>query len=148
MELMKQLSQYFLDTKLVSREQMDSWMEGGTIEHVGNETEFGFELCRCRYQAIFSFERFNQPPATLFAMVTGWLQTNDSLRGELELSEPDIDIDINDDNVADVQLSIEFIEPVYLVEDPINGIIEAYGKKWAFDAYALSVAETLTGIQT
>ena len=45
-----------------------------------------------------------------------------------------------DNDTADVDIILEFIEPQYLAEDP-DGDIEAFGKTWAFVPFDLWVAE-------
>lgn len=45
-----------------------------------------------------------------------------------------------DNDLADVDITLEFNEPLYLAEDPA-GEIEAHGKTWAFVPFDLWIAE-------
>ncbi|MNP73533.1 hypothetical protein D3C76_1702580 [compost metagenome] len=45
-----------------------------------------------------------------------------------------------DNDLFDVELTVQFVEPQYLAEDD-NGEFEAFGKTWAFVPYDLWVAE-------
>ena len=50
------------------------------------------------------------------------------------------DIDMLDNDLADVEITVEFVEPQYLAEDP-DGEIEAFGQTWSFIPFDLWVAE-------
>ena len=45
-----------------------------------------------------------------------------------------------DNDLADVEITVEFVEPQYLAEDP-DGEIEAFGQTWAFVPFDLWIAE-------
>jgi hypothetical protein len=45
-----------------------------------------------------------------------------------------------DNDLADVDIKLQFKEPQYLTEDPA-GEIEAFGRTWAFVPFELWVAE-------
>ena len=49
-------------------------------------------------------------------------------------------IDMLDNDLADVEITVEFVEPQYLAEDP-DGEIEAFGQTWSFIPFDLWVAE-------
>lgn len=72
------------------------------------------------------------------ALVGSWLETNDQDRDELPA--PQFDIAMLDNDLADVDITLEFNEPQYLAEDP-DGEIEAFGKTWAFVPFDLWTAE-------
>ena len=74
------------------------------------------------------------------ALVGSWLEGNDTDRDRYDLPAPKFDISMLDNDLADVEITLEFVEPQYLAEDP-NGEIEAFEKTWAFVPFDLWVAE-------
>ena len=77
-------------------------------------------------------------PGRLMALVGSWLETNDPDRDDLAAVQ--FDITMLDDDLADVDIKLEFSEPQYLAEDP-DGEIIAFGKTWSFIPFDLWVAE-------
>src|SRR5690606_17687920 len=92
-----------------------------------------------RYRAVIVMERFADHPGRLMALLGSWLETSDPDRDD-DLPAPTFDIEQLDNDLADVELTVEFIEPQYLAEDA-EGEIEAFGKRWAFVPFDLWIAE-------
>ncbi|MCX2834463.1 phage tail protein [Microbulbifer thermotolerans] len=130
LEKLKGITAHLLDANLVAAEQLDSWMENGQLETASKSLGNGLRVCRQSYDAVIQIERYAGDPALLFALVTTWLMEHDSERVDLELPEPDVDIDVIDERVADVEITIRFTEDVDLVEDG-SGPISYRGKRWA-----------------
>jgi hypothetical protein len=70
--------------------------------------------------------------------VGSWLEGSDHDRDDLPAAK--FDITMLDNDLADVDITLEFNEPQYLAEDPA-GEIEAFGKTWAFVPFDLWIAE-------
>lgn len=85
----------------------------------------------------FPFKKFD--PATLYAILGAWLMDYDS-RDEYELADPDVQIAIEDENNAELLITVEFREPIMVVEDP-DGLIELRGKTYKIAPYEIWVAE-------
>ena len=66
------------------------------------------------------------------------MENNDEDRDGLAATV--FDITMLDDDLADVDIKLQFSEPQYLTEDP-DGEIEAIGQTWAFVPFELWVAE-------
>ncbi|MFC6633540.1 phage tail protein [Microbulbifer taiwanensis] len=115
---------------LVASEQFASWMENGTLETASKNLGNGIRVCRQAYDAVIQIERYGADPALLFALVTTWLMEHDKERLDLQLPEPNIDVDVIDDQLADVEITIRFSESVDLVEED-SGPISYLGKRWA-----------------
>ncbi|MGY5721257.1 phage tail protein [bacterium 19MO03SA05] len=109
----------------------------------------GMDLMYQKYKAEFYLDRFpfkKYDPAVLFANVGAWLLDNDDERNySNELSDPDIDVVIEDENSAEVLIIIEFEEAVKVIEDE-NGPIYWRGKNWRIAEYEIWVAETLRDV--
>ncbi|WP_227443046.1 MULTISPECIES: phage tail protein [Pseudomonas syringae group] len=77
--------------------------------------------------------------ARLFALVGSWLETHDQDRDGL----PNVvfDVVMLDNDLADVDIKLQFTEAQYLAEDPA-GEIEAFGGIWSFVPFELWVAES------
>ncbi|AYN13912.1 phage tail protein [Pseudomonas monteilii] len=140
MRKIQALTAYLLERQLVPPEQLDSWVEQMDSELIWKETERGLHMADMTYRAIFDLERFNGSPSRLLALVGTWLEANDPDRDDLPapafVIEP---IDLDND-LFDVELTLQFVEPQYLAEDD-DGEFQAFGKTWAFVPYDLWVAE-------
>ena len=140
MRKIQALTAYLLDRQLVLPEQLESWVEQMDSELIWKETERGLHMGDMTYRAIFDLERFNGSPSRLLALVGTWLEANDPDRDDLPapafVIEP---IDLDND-LFDVELTLQFVEPQYLAEDD-DGEFQAFGKTWAFVPYDLWVAE-------
>ncbi|MFK0311890.1 phage tail protein [Pseudomonas sp. NPDC090233] len=140
MRKIQALTAYLLDRQLVLPEQLESWVEQMDSELIWKETERGLHMGDMTYRAIFDLERFNGSPSRLLALVGTWLESNDPDREDLPapafVIEP---IDLDND-LFDVELTLQFVEPQYLAEDD-DGEFQAFGKTWAFVPYDLWIAE-------
>ncbi|MCE0874095.1 phage tail protein [Pseudomonas monteilii] len=140
MRKIQALTAYLLDRQLVLPEQLQSWVEQMDSELIWKETERGLHMGDMTYRAIFDLERFNGSPSRLLALVGTWLEANDPDREDLPapafVIEP-IDLD---NELFDVELTLQFVEPQYLAEDD-DGEFQAFGKTWAFVPYDLWIAE-------
>ncbi|MCY1458616.1 P2 phage tail completion protein R (GpR) [compost metagenome] len=93
-----------------------------------------------RYRAVIIMESFNDHPGRLMALVGSWLASHDPDRDE-DLAAPAFAIEMLDQDLADVEITLEFVEPQYLAEDPA-GEIEAFDTTWSFIPFDLWVAES------
>lgn len=141
MEKLRALTLYLTERRLVPPEQLDSWAEQINLTMVWKPQTAGLHMGDMRYKAILVLERFAAHPGRLMALVGSWLESNDSTRSDLDLPPPVFDIDQLDADNADVEITLEFIEPQYLAEQE-DGEIEAFDKRWAFIPFDLWVAES------
>lgn len=137
---LKALTAYLEERRLVEPEQFDSWTEQVSLELIWKPDRDGLHMSDMRYRAVFALERFTDHPARLMALVASWLETHDPDRHRHDLPAPLFAVEPLDADTFDVELSLEFIEPQYLAEDP-TGEIEAFGKTWAFIPFDLWTAE-------
>lgn len=132
------LTKFLKERRLVLPEQLDSWTDQVTLDLFWKPDVDGLHMGDMRYSATIIFASFADHPARLMALVGSWLETNDKNRNDLPA--PKFDVSMLDNDLADVEITLEFIEPQYLAEDP-NGEIEAFEKTWAFVPFDLWVAE-------
>jgi hypothetical protein len=137
---LKALTAYLMERRLVEPEQFGSWTEQVSLELIWKPDRDGLHMSDMRYRAVFALERFTDHPARLMALVASWLETHDPDRHRHDLPAPLFAVEPLDADTFDVELSLEFIEPQYLAEDP-TGEIEAFGKTWAFIPFDLWTAE-------
>jgi len=135
---LKALTAYLIERQLVAAEQLDSWTDQVNLELIWKPDEQGMRMGDMNYTATIALERFADHPGRLMALVGSWLETNDDDRDDLQPAQ--FDITMLDDDLADVDIKLEFSEPQYLAEDPAGEII-AYGKTWSFIPFDLWVAE-------
>ena len=134
------LTKYLIACRLVPSEQLDSWTDQVTVDLIWKPDLDGLHMSDMRYTATIALERFADHPGRLLALVGSWLENNDQGRDRDELPAPKFDISMLDNDLADVDITLEFNEPQYLAEDPA-GEIEAFGKTWAFVPFDLWIAE-------
>ena len=132
------LTRYLLDRNLVAPEQLDSWTDQVQLELIWKPDVQGMHMGDMNYSATIVLERFADNPARLMALVGSWLENNDEDRDGLPATV--FDITMLDNDLADVDIKLQFSEPQYLTEDP-DGEIEAFGQTWAFVPFELWVAE-------
>lgn len=132
------LTAYLIERQLVATEQLDSWTDQVQLELVWKPDTKGMHMGDMNYSATIALERFADHPARLMALVGSWLENNDEDRDGLPATV--FDITMLDNDLADVDIKLQFSEPQYLTEDP-EGEIEAFGQTWAFVPFELWVAE-------
>ena len=135
---LRALTAYLQERGLVAPEQLDSWTDQVNLELVWKPDTKGMHMGDMNYSATIVLERFADNPARLMALVGSWLENNDEDRDGLAATV--FDITMLDDDLADVDIKLQFSEPQYLTEDP-DGEIEAIGQTWAFVPFELWVAE-------
>jgi len=136
---LRALTTFLLERRLVAPEQLDSWAEQVTLNLTWKPDLDGLHLGDMRYRAVIVMERFADHPGRLMALLGSWLENSDPDRPD-DLPAPTFDIEQLDNDLADVELTLEFIEPQYLAEAD-DGEIEAFGKRWAFVPFDLWIAE-------
>ncbi|MFJ3412323.1 phage tail protein [Pseudomonas protegens] len=138
MNKLRALTTFLIDRQLVAPEQVDSFAEQVNLDLFWKNGAMGLHMGDMRYRAVLVLERFAENPALLMALVGSWLETHDPDRDDLPA--PAFVIEQLDSDLADVELTLEFIEPQHLAEDP-NGSIDAFGKKWGLVDFELWTAE-------
>ena len=136
---LKALTTYLIGRQLVLPEQLDSWTDQVSLELVWKPDLQGMHMGDMNYTATIVLERFADHPGRLMALVGSWLETNDEDRDGLPAVQ--FDITMLDDDLADVDIKLQFTEPQYLAEDPA-GEITAFKKTWSFIPFELWIAES------
>jgi hypothetical protein len=128
------LTAFIINLDLVAVEQIDSWVESPQIIPSGRcLTADGVILFRHEYDAVISIERYphsRHPAELLFAHICAWLLDHDSDRDQI--ATPRTDVDILDDDTADIEITISFEEDVQGVSDPA-GPIKLNGQRYRLD---------------
>lgn len=140
MDKLRALTRDLVDRFLVPPEQFDSWAEQVTLSLNWKPSEQGLHMGDMRYRAVIVIARFADNPARLMALLGAWLEVNDPGRDDDQLAAPVIEVDQLTPDVADIELQLDFIEPLHLAEDA-DGEIHAFNKRWAFVPYDLWIAE-------
>lgn len=130
LEKLTALTAHISDYNLLMPEQFDSWMENGKM--IPFNKKMGADqlvICRYQYDAVFTFEGYTGSPDMLMVIICAWLIENDNDRDKYNLAAPDIDVDMVDDNRANVEVTITFSESIDLVKDEL-GLIHIHGARW------------------
>ncbi|MCL8302176.1 phage tail protein [Pseudomonas mosselii] len=140
MNKLRALTAFLLEANLVLPEQLDSWVDQVNLDLIWKPTgNGGMHMGDMRYRAVVVLERFAGQPALLMALVGSWLESNDPDRDD-DMPVPAFAVEPLDNDLFDVELTIEFEEGQHLVEDP-DGQIESGGKKYGLGQAELWVAE-------
>ena len=134
------LTKHLIERNLVAPELLDSWAEQVILEMIWKPDVDGMHMANMRYRAVIVLERFADHPGRLMALLGSWLENHDQDRHRHELPAPVFAIDMLDNDLADVEVTLEFVEPQYLAED-LDGEIEAFGQTWSFIPFDLWIAE-------
>lgn len=123
---------------------LDSWMEQGQLRlEPKNMGPTGVNVALLTYRAVYTLEGlpFREcDPAVLLATVCAWLQDHDDQRAAFELPDPEFAITENDEHSADLEVQVEFVEPLRLSPDP-QGPVIWNGQRWAVMPYEIWVAD-------
>ncbi|WP_027361104.1 phage tail protein [Halodesulfovibrio aestuarii] len=139
------LTSYLLQTAGITKEQVLSVADRGETIPTGRDLGHGVELGVFKYDALIQVEDFNGNSSELLLLVMGWLHDNDKDRDHAGLADPEVDASLNDDFTADVDLAIEFEEPLQIVPDE-QGSILFNGRRWRVADVPIDVAEELAGM--
>lgn len=129
--------------QLIMPERFDSWMEDGKLTPANKNLGADQLLIgRLHYDALLSFEAFTGNPALLMAVVCAWLIDHDPTRDDDQLPQPDIDVDMVDDNRADVEIRIRFRDDIEMVRDAA-GPLAMNGEQWTLAESAIFEPDTV-----
>ena len=146
MKLLQGLASYLLKQSRLNRENFHALADKGELFLSGKDLGNGIELARFKYDAVIQIERYPGDAFEIMALVMGWLSENDNEREFLELADPEINVDLNDRKTADIELVVEFDEPIQLIPDP-QGAIRAYDQNWRVDTVPIDVADDLNDME-
>lgn len=147
LEKMQALATHLLSHNLFSAEQFDYWMENGTSDYTGKKVGNGYLICRFRYDAVFSVERYSQSADLFLVFLNIWLMENDCTRNELELPMPSVEVNPLDDQTVDLEVKITFEEGITIVPDD-EGLVLFRGNRYSVapavitDASKVGVGDT------
>lgn len=117
LEKMQALASHLLSQNLFAAEQFDYWMENGSNEYSSKKIGNGFLICRFRYDAVFSVERYNQSADLFLVLLSVWLMDNDCMRNDLDLPMPTVDVTPLDDTNVDLEVKVTFEENITILPD-------------------------------
>ena len=143
---LQDLTDYLIGLKFVPRENLESWVDLCTVIPASVNMGKYYELCRLHHRCTLLIERYTGDSRLITAWIAAWLKDHDSDRDNDRLPDPDIDIEALDASGTqwDVDVSIEFIEPVLIHPDDANGTITWNGSQWSLiDQPVIDTAEEL-----
>lgn len=142
MKKMTLLSSYLTSVNLFTASQLSSWVEDVSLrigaKHEGNQ----ILLHTNRYRAVILVENYDYGVNDIEkfnAHVAVWLAENDN-RSDLDEPAPSIAIDLLDDSVADLELTLMFEEDVYISPSD-SGDIQYNNRSWTLEEADHDVAE-------
>ncbi|PJE55641.1 phage tail protein [Marinomonas sp. BSi20584] len=143
MKKLAALRAFLVGTGCFNSEKFEAWPE--ELEQVSRGKLEGNRvlLYTMKYRAAYSIEEYaycKYPFEILHTKLITWLADNDE-RSDMEGREPKIDVDLLDDETANIEITLDFEEDVYITEDE-SGDIEYFGKMWRLDAPDHDVAES------
>ncbi|HEX9701324.1 MAG TPA: phage tail protein [Rhodospirillales bacterium] len=139
------LAKYLQQVTGLHRERFTAFADQGTLIPTGRDLGNGIEIGIFKYDAVIQIERYPGDAYHLLAVVSAWLADNDATRDDDGLADPDVDIGLNDDRTADVDLSVEFEERIQIVPQD-GGPIAFDGRDWAVVDVPVDFAESVDGM--
>lgn len=136
--IVSHLNSSVLDNKI------EAWQERAAIVVDGEDRGNGGHIAAYwRYEAIISIEEFPHrllDPRNVFALLACWLADYDRERDIHELDDPEITVDVINEESADVLIEIEMMEPIEMIPDE-QGLISWRNQKYRVQAVPIDVAE-------
>ncbi|EHH1259603.1 phage tail protein [Vibrio alginolyticus] len=136
--IVSHLNSSVLDNKI------EAWQERAAIVVDGEDRGNGGHIAAYwRYEAIISIEEFPHrllDPRNVFALLACWLADYDKERDIHELDDPEITVDVINEESADVLIEIEMMEPIEMIPDE-QGLITWRNQKYRVQAVPIDVAE-------
>ncbi|MEK1977968.1 phage tail protein [Vibrio parahaemolyticus] len=136
--IVSHLNSSVLDNKI------DAWQERAAIVVDGEDRGNGGHIAAYwRYEAIISIEAFPHrllDPRNVFALLACWLADYDRERDIHELDDPEITVDVINEESADVLIEIEMMEPIEMIHDE-QGLITWRNQRYRVQAVPIDVAE-------
>lgn len=144
------LCKHLVDTQQCRIEQLESFVDRCTLTQDPSMCGHYSELCQVRSDCTLQIDDFNGGAITLLAQISAWLQDQDDTdqRDRLKLPDPELDITLlNKSGKSDIDLTVSFIDPLLLREDP-TGNISWQGQQWSVISEPdISTADTEQGVQ-
>ncbi|RBO85917.1 phage tail protein [Marinomonas aquiplantarum] len=134
MEKMTQLANYLASQNLFSSRQLSSWVEEVNLKVGAKDEGERVLLHRSHYRAVLLVENYNYSANsidTFTAHVAIWLAENDE-RTDLNNPHPSIAVDVLSSRYADLELSLEFEEAVY-ISRATRGGLTYNGQSWRLE---------------
>lgn len=126
--------------------KIDAWQESATIQLDGEDRGNGGHIAaQWRYTAVISIEDFPHQlldARYLFALVACWLSDYDRDRYEYDLGDPEVSVDVNNHESADVAIELEMMEPIEMIPDPL-GLISWRGQTYRVQTIPIDVADDI-----
>lgn len=130
LEKMQALATFLIDQNLFAAEQFDYWMENGANDYVSKKIGDGFLICRFRYDAVFSIERYSDSADLFLVLLSVWLMDNDASRNDPELPMPEVDVTPLDDHTVDLEVKVAFEENITIKPDDEGKVVWG-GKRYS-----------------
>lgn len=146
MRKLQALTAYIMEVTDLPRENVQSFADKGELTPTGRDLGHGIELGVFKYDAVIQIENYPGDGHAMLALLLGWLCDHDPDRELNELAEPEVDADLNDDRTVDLEIAVEFEEPLCLVPDD-DGEIRFNGRRWrVVGDVPVDVAEELASL--
>lgn len=145
MEKMTQLANYLASQNMFSSRQLSRWVEEVNLKVGAKDEGERVLLHRSQYRAVLLVENYNYASNAidLFnAHVAIWLAENDE-RSDLNNPHPSLAIDVLSSRYADLELTLEFEEEVYISRTNRGGLTYN-GQSWRLEKADYDVAESAT----
>ncbi len=146
---MSQLTQLtdFLNGALPTRVRgFDSWMDNQKLTVSNKALGNGqLRIGLTSYDGVLEFDKFpyrQLDPAILYALILVWIaEYANTLRDELQLADPDIEVELYDEESALIFITVPLVDEIAIAPDTA-GAIPSEGQKWSVVTPLYDVAES------
>lgn len=120
-----------------------AWMEKGKLRNEGRQvTDSGVEIAQLDYEAVFFFDKLpfrTINPYKLLALVQVWLNEHGEYNRDFE---SDVNIEMIDDNTAELDITLQFSEPITAERDD-EGDLVIDGERYRFDEIDVQTVDVI-----
>ena len=137
-----QLAAYLLAQSLCDASKFVFGMATAEVKPIWKKDANGLLVGNLQYTAAYSLGDVSSDNTQwLMVFLLSWLNENDDNRQTYSLGNPSLQISPTTADLVNIEVSVDFVDPVYLVTDP-NGRVEIMGETWGFGVNDLWIAET------
>lgn len=143
------LCAHLLASQQCTAKQLDSWVDARTLRLEPADGGQYMELCQRHSRCTVLIERFHGDADIFEALLAAWIQDHDdpNERSRQKLPDPEVEIEPLGGNAFDIDITIEFLDPLLIEADPA-GPIGWNGQQWSvISAPVIDTATDQQGVQ-
>ena len=146
---LQQVTEFLLTSlnAVITRNNIDAWQEHGTLKLNGQDKgQDGYLVAKWKHSAVIAIEKFPHRKVNrynLLALVSAFLLDSEWQRDELDLADPELNIDVISEDNATILIELELVDDIELVPHP-QGPVQFNEQKYYVSLAPIEVAESVS----